>query len=169
MIINGFPKSGQNALRRACELLGVELPINHIPYAQNPGGPCIYIKRDPRNVILSMIHFRQLPVTVANFKAMVAKFNTDTIANEFASYYGWLTDANTTVITYEDLIANDTCMKSLATTLGVTYPTNAFASLEGPTFTFNQVHSDYTTIMTPAVITWWQSVNGPVLVTAWGY
>jgi hypothetical protein len=169
MIINGFYKSGNNALRKACELLGVEMPINHIPYADNPGGPCIFIKRDPRNVIVSMIRFHQLPVTVANFKSVVTKFNTDTVVNEFAAYHGWLTDPNTTVIKYEDLIANDTCMKSLATILGVTYPTNAFANLEGLTFTYNAVHSDYTTFLTPDLTTWWNSIGGNVLVSAWGY
>lgn len=169
MIINGFYKSGNNALRKACELLGVEMPINHIPYADNPGGPCIFIKRDPRNVIVSMIRFRQLQVTVENFQALATNFNTDTVANEFATYHGWLNDTNTTVVRYEDLIANDTCMKLLAKTLNVAYPINAFANLEGLTFSYNAVHSDFTTVMTPDLATWWESVGGNSLVADWGY
>jgi len=192
VFINGFPKSGNHALRKACELLGVPAYVNHVPFKD--GSPAdsthrIFIKRDPRNVIISKMRMDDEQVTPGTF---ITKFRawqradirviqlengqTETVTipqistiEAMSEYEQWLNDADTFQVKYEDLIRNDIEMRRIAVYLGVPYLDDAFESLPGLTKTWNDVHSDYNTIWTPEVETVWNAEGGPELLTRWGY
>jgi hypothetical protein len=170
--ISGFPKSGNHLLKKACELLGVTTSeVDHIPYADGlPDGTTqhLFIRRDPRHVVISMLNFQGIAVTDASFLAMVDSFNGDTLVNGLNAYAGWLTDANTFVTSFEALQSSPAEMQRMAAYLGVFYPGN-FSQLEGLTLTYTSSHADYTTIWTPDLESQWNSRGGAELLTAWGY
>jgi len=192
LFINGFPKSGNHALLKACELLGVPAQVNHVPFKD--GSPTnsthrIFIKRDPRNVIISKMRMDNQQVTpgtfISKFRAW-QKGGTQTVKLEdgpvhtfitpqistieaMAEYEQWLNDADTFQITYEDLIRNDVDMRRIAVYLGVPYIESAFEELPGLTMTWNDEHSDYNKIWTPEVEAVWNDEGGVELLKRWGY
>jgi len=152
ILINGFPKSGNHALQKACALLGVPVPLGHTPYAEKKDGKYILIIRDPRDILISMVTFRGKPLTLENLKTEYDRWegNEGTLAEKLAEYEGWLDDPDTVYLKYEELIANDETMRELADFLGVPYPEGTFEKLEGlekdpDGFTFYSFpHSDHT-------------------------
>ena len=170
IIINGFPKTGNHAVQKACELLGFEFKVNHMPYEKLPSGfQCIFMKRDPRNIVISMLRMRGIDVTVENFVALLTLFTTDTLIDEMAKYEGWLTDPNTLLVAYEDIIKDKGAMETIANYLGTQYQDGLFEQLEGLTFTYNAVHSDYTTVWNADFQSAWDAAGGTQLLTRWGY
>lgn len=185
---NGFPKSGNHALVKACELLGVPVRVNHTPYSDGvPEGTThhLFIKRDPRNVIISMLRMEEKTVSPGMF---ITKFRVWKEGTSYKDDYGithyipsvstieamteyepWLNDPNTYVIKYEDLIANDVEMKRIASIIDVPYLEDAFLDLPGLTATWNEEHSDYTKIWTPEVEAVWNAEGGKSLLERWGY
>lgn len=168
---NGFPKHGNHALVKAVQLLGVPCDVQHIPYGPviAQASKYIFIKRDPRNALVSWLRFMGKPVTQGMFITALNDFDGRTLVAAMAEYEGWLTDANTFVVKFEDLIASDAAMQGIATYLGVPYLSDAFPALPGGTMTWTGALSDYTPIWTPDVQTAWDAAGGPALLTRWGY
>lgn len=192
VFINGFPKTGNHALRKVCELLGVPAFVNHVPFKD--GSPAdsthrLFIKRDPRNVIIPKMRMDGEQVTSGTF---ISKFrawqrgSTEIIPLEdgtsetiitpaistieaMSEYEQWLNDADTFQVVYEDLIKNDIEMRRIATYLGTPYIEGAFEDLPGLTATWNDEHSDYNKIWTPEVDKVWNAEGGAELLTRWGY
>jgi hypothetical protein len=167
---NGFPKSGNHALMKACELLGVPAVVNHIPYAEGlPEGTThhVLIARDPRNIIVSWLRFHRDVVAPGKFLARFRQFESRSLAEELAQYEKWLWTAY--VIRYEALIADDTAMRELARYLGVPYLEGAWEELDGLTVTWNAIKSDYRDVWTPEVIAAWYAEGGGKLLLRWGY
>ena len=166
---NGFPKAGNHALVKACQLLGQPCSVEHIAYAGKPAGACVFIKRDPRNIVLSWLRFQNQPVTPGMFITHFRTFQTASLVEEMAAYEGWLTDPDTLVVRYEDLIASDAPMRRIAAYLGVPYIDGAFEHLPGLTRTWHADHSDYAAFWTPGVEKVWRKEGGPELLARWGY
>lgn len=166
---SGFPKSGNHALVKAVQLLGVDCQIDHLPFGSPVAEKHIFIKRDPRNVVCSWLRFNGLPVTPDGFIAAFRRFQSGPLVDEMAAYEGWLSDRKTLVVSYEDLIADGGEMARIAWFLGVTCPDEAFADLPGLTRTFFAQHSDYTSIWTPEVAAVWADEGGDALLKRWGY
>lgn len=168
VIANGFPKSGNHALVKAIQLLGQPCGVNHIPFGEVEGKH-IFIKRDPRNVICSWLRFNGQPVTPGTFITAFRRFQFASLVEEMAEYEGWLTDENTLVVSYEDLIADDFCLREVAGFMGVPYLDGAFDHLPGMTRTWYPEHSDYRTLWTPEVDAVWVAEGGQELLARWGY
>lgn len=166
---NGFPKSGNHALVKAVQLLGQPCEVNHIPFGESVEGKHLFIKRDPRNVICSWLRFNGQPVTAGMFITAFRLFQTASLVEGMAGYEGWLTDDETLVIKYEDLIANDDELRAIAAFIGVPYLEGAFENLPGLTRTWFADHSDYRAIWTPEVEAVWNAEGGPELLAQWGY
>lgn len=171
MIANGFPKSGNHALVKACELLGVPAEVNHFPYPHPipDGEQHVLIKRDPRNVVISWMRMQGKPVTPGMFITYCRRFETKSLADSLAEYEPWLHDPRTFVVRYEDLVASDVEMRRLAAHLGVPYIDGAFEELPGLTKSWNPVRSDFRIIWTPDAATFWNDYGGPSLLARWGY
>lgn len=165
---SGFPKSGNHALTKAVELLGIPCEVQHIEYA-GPIGQHMFIKRDPRNVVCSWLRFNGKPVTPGMFLSAFRKFQDKSLIDEMTPYEGWLTDPGTLTVSYEALIASDAEMRRIATYLETPYIDGAFEELPGLTATWFDVHSDYRTIWTPEVDSAWNAEGGGELLTRWGY
>lgn len=166
---NGFPKCGNHALVKALQLLGQPCQVNHIQFGGEVIGKHIFIKRDPRNVVCSWLRFKGQPVTPGMFITAFRLFNDKSLVEEMADYEGWLHDASTHVVRYEDLVADDACLRGIAAFLEITYLTGSFENLPGMTRTWYADHSDYRAIWTPEVETVWGAEGGPELLAAWGY
>jgi hypothetical protein len=179
---NGFPKSGNHALMKAVELLGIPGSVNHCSVADGlPEGTThhIFIKRDPRNVIVSWLRFHRDLVTPGKFLARFRRFANATLVEEMGEYEGWLRPGSideqwersyrTYVVRYEDLISSDATMRQLAAVLRVPYIEGSWEQLENHTATWNAVKSDYRDVWTPDVVKAWYAEGGGELLTRWGY
>lgn len=175
IVINGFPKSGNHALKKALELLGQPAQINHIPFAEGlPEGATkhIFIKRDPRNVIISALRWTKRPVTPGMFLTQFRSFELGgpgSLIEQMATYEAWLSDPQTLVIRFEYLIASDSVMRDIAAFLGVPYIDGAFEELPGWTLTWNDTPSNYLEVWTPEVQEAWAAEGGDDLLARWGY
>lgn len=86
-------------------------------------------------------------------------------------YLGWLTDPNTLVVRYEDLISKPDTFKDIAEHLEVPFLEDAFLGLPCHTATWNPDHSDYSKVAgwTDVVEDVWQSIGGIELERQFGY
>ncbi len=166
-MINGLPKCGNHALQKACSLLGVDLPINHLPY--QAGQRCLFITRHPRNMAISMIQeTRRCPVTpVGLLYGLDLCYPGDSLQRLSDDFAGWMTDA--TIIQYEELTASDAGMRKVAGWLGVPYIEGAFEQLPGGTFTWSGNPSDWRKIWTDRAQTKWEAMGGPEMEVRYGY
>lgn len=173
---HGFPKSGNHALVKACQLLGVPCDVEHREFAQ--GLPVltthdVLIKRDPRNVVISKLREEGQPVTVGMFLQKAKRFTKEPLSVELARYEPWLEHAGF-VVRFEDLASPDvmvreSVMKSIASYLGVKYREGAAAELPGLTRTYNVVKSDYRTIWSDDLEYEWNVLGGAFMLNHWGY
>lgn len=172
LFTNGFPKSGNHGLVKACELLGLPCDVNHVSYADGaPRGTThhIHIRRDPRNVVISMLRFNAQPVTPGMFISRMRRYQDRSLIEEMAEFEPWLMDPHTLTIAYEDLISSDKTMRQIAAYVGVPYIEGAWERLPGRTFTWNDVHSDYRKIWNRNVADVWTDEGGDKLLASWGY
>lgn len=166
---SGFPKSGNHALVKAVQLLGQPCRVEHLPFGEPVGDKHIFIRRDPRNIVCSWLRFQGHPVTPGMFLTAFRRFQERSLVEEMAGYEGWLTDASTLFVRYENLIASDAEMRLIASYLGVPYLAGAFEALPGLTRTWFAEHSDYRGIWTPEVEAAWHAEGGAELLARWGY
>lgn len=166
---NGFPKSGNHALVKAVQLLGAPCEVNHIPFGSEVKDKHVFIKRDPRNVLCSWLRFNGQPVTPGMLITSFRRFQDRSLVEEMAEFEGWLTDSNTLVVAYEDLISSSAEMQRIADYLDTPYINGAFEALPGLTRTWFAEHSDYRAIWTPEVEAAWVAEGGPELLARWGY
>jgi hypothetical protein len=171
VITSGFPKHGNHALTKAVQLLGVNCSVNHIEYVDGlpEGEKHVFVTRDPRNAVISWLRFTGRPLTQGMFITALGDLDGKPLIDAMAAYEGWLTNPNTLVVRFEDLIASDARMRSIASYLGVQYLDDAFPALLGGTMTWTGALSDYTTLWTPAIDAAWIAAGGPALLARWGY
>jgi len=167
---NGFPKSGNHALAKACELLGLPVEVQHLTYREKvAGGKYILIVRDPRNIVVSMLRFRYKPQTPGMFITTFRKFQDKPLVEELGEYEGWLGDSETLAVKFEDLIVGQNQMEKIAAYAGVPYLDGAFEELPGLTRTWTGEYSDYRKLWTPEVDKVWREEGGQELAARWGY
>jgi len=173
---SGFPKSGTHALAKAIELLGQPtIAGEHRTYAE--GVPAdvthhVFIKRDPRNIVLSWLRSNREPVTPGMVMSRIQRFDQHSLVEEMRPYEGWLVVGQTLrthVVRYEDLIADDKALRGIAEFLGVPYIEDAWEQLEGHTITYFPEHSDYRKVWNEAVAKRWTTSGGDALLRRWGY
>lgn len=170
---HGFPKSGTHALVKACELLDVPWPCGaeHRTFAEGLDDGVthdVFIVRDPRDVVVSMMRMDGQPVTPGLFIARFRRFIAAPLVDEMAAYQPWLQHSGH-IVRYEALVASERPMRALASYLGVAYPQGAWEHLPRLTRTWNDTRSDYRTVWTPEAKSVWKREGGRALVEAWGY
>jgi hypothetical protein len=170
LILNGIAKAGNHALQKACALHGVDLQIHHIYYADKVAGEkYLFITRHPRNIICARLQdAMQQRVTPIGLQYGLADLG-DTIRKMHVDFLGWLTDPDTTVIRYEELVGSDRVMRQIASALGVAYVEGSWEQLPGGTDTWSGHPSDWTKIWTDKAQAIWESVGGPEMEAAYGY
>lgn len=167
---SGFPKAGNHALVKAVQLLGQPCHVEHLTFGSAVKDKHIFIKRDPRNIIVSWLRFNGQPVTPGMFLTAFRRFQSASLVEEMGEYEGWLADTDTLVVRYEDLVASDAEMRRVAEYMGVPYLDGSFEALPGLTRTWTGPNrSDYKEIWTPEVESSWCAEGGPDLMTRWGY
>ena len=169
MILNGIPKSGNHALKKACALLGVDLRVNHIPCAEKVSGQYLMIIRHPKNMACSMLQENSGQVTPVGLRYGLPYCYPDGLKKISDDYLDWLTDADTTVVRYEDLTQSDQAMRDLAVLLGVPYVEGAWEKLPGETATWSRHPSDWSRIWSDQTQAWWEANHGPEMEVVYGY
>ena len=167
---NGFPKCGNHALVRALELLGVPDPrVHHLPYPGEFEGEHVFIKRDPRDVIVSWLRHQNKPVTPGTFLSSFRYFGSGSLVDDMRLFEGWLEDGRVYVLRFEDLLADSRALRNLAAYLELPYYEGAFEHIPGPTITYNEKRSDYRDVWSSEVQKIWASEGGSQLLDRWGY
>lgn len=129
----------------------------------------VFIKRDPRNVLLSKVRSDGQPITQGTVIVKMGNFIAgDSFADVLRRYVPWLQHAPH-VVSYEELIADEHVLKGIAKYLGVHYLHDAFENLPGHTRTWNPEHSDYRYVWTPEIDAAWNEIGGPSILAEWGY
>lgn len=165
---NGFPKAGNHALVKALQLLGVPCEVHHRPFSEGPPeGTHVFVKRDPRNVIVSWLRWQHHPVTPGMFLTAFRRFQDRSLVEEMADYEPWLADG-AYVVCFEDLVGAEATLRELAEHVGAPYFEGAFEQLPGLTQTWSGQLSDYRTLW-PKVRAAWRAEGGNGLLQRWGY
>jgi len=166
VICNGIPKSGTHALLKAVQLLGVtDTDHEHLAYSSPLHDKHILIIRNPRDVLISWCRWTYKQVTQGFIIGAMAEF-----VQHYNDYKPWLTDADTLVIKFEDLISdNGVTIQQIATYLDVPYLTDAYANLPGLTRTWTGNYSDWTEHWTQDIEDAWQAVGGANVEQDYGY
>lgn len=170
-IASGHPKSGCHMLVKAMHLLGWPCYVRHLEYDASLTGRHVFIKRDPRNVVVSWVrHFKQ-PVTDGTLVASMRNVaNTWRPLNDsLAAYEGWLTHPGTLVVRFEDLSTNPETLNLIADYMGSEVPEDAWGNLPGGTATWTGALSDWRAVWTDRVDKHWHDIGGPALLKTWGY
>lgn len=173
VITNGVPKSGNHALAKAVQLLGHACEVDHQPWGEHwamTTVPRIFLRRDPRNIVLSWATHQRLPHNAATVKRLLRSFvNGPSLVQEMAAYEGWLSDAGTLQVRYEDLVASDAEMRRIAAYLGEPYPEGSWEHLPGLTWSWTPNHADWRAVWTPRIERDWSDAGGDELLKRWGY
>lgn len=172
ILVNGFPKSGTHALQKACNLLGYDTLLDHIPCGTSlPEGMTkhLLIYRDPRNAVISWIRMRRMQVT----EGMIMSTCMSRIP-DMRKFSGWLKDESVQKFRFEDLITKREEMERLAFVLDRPYIAGAFEDLPGHTRTWSgegttSAHSDFTKYWTAGVSYIWSQYGGDILTDELGY
>jgi len=170
VFVNGFPQSGNHALVKAVQLLGLPARVEHVPFKD--GAPAdathiVFTKRDPRNVIVSALRKEGQLVTPGTFLAKFRRFRVTSLRKELQAYDGWLNTAGQ-VVAYERLLEERT-IRSLANYLGVPLHFGVVEQIPGLTRTYNAVRSDYRPIWTREVQHAFVHEGGAEMLLRWGY
>ncbi len=172
MILNGMPKAGNHALQKACKLLGVELPINHFPYAEKVAGErYIYIKRDPRDMLVTSVRFNvDKEVTPERIIWQIHNYMAyGPFVGELVKYLDWITDKDTAVIAYETLVDSPVGMSRLAEFIGTEIKGDEFEQLPGGTVTWEPERANWRDHWTPEVNAAWRDSGCSTLIWRMGY
>ena len=185
ILCNGIPKSGTHAFLKAVELLGCAGMLVHheyqvgglLPEDMRATTHHLFIKRDPRNVLISWLRFFSKPVTSGMFITAFRNWSgtandglaTRTFLDASLEFTPWLSDPSVFVVKFEDLTASDAELRRIAAYLAVPYLEDAFRHLPGMTRTWTGKLSDYTAIWNADIESVWSAEGGPQLLKAWGY
>lgn len=173
VIVNGMPKAGNHAAVRACELLGMPSVLHHIPFGEPlPDGKRIFIKRDPRNMLISQLRADGVGVTQGMIITRIRKYFSafeGSLVTETNKFLGWLKYPDTLVISYEALTVSDAEMRRIATYFGIPYLEDSFLNLLGFTATWTGCPSDWRQHWTSQIEAVWNNEGGPAMLEEWGY
>ena len=170
MILNGLAKSGNHALKKTCALLGVELQVNHIRYADKvQGEKYLFVARHPKNVMCSAIRMTRGCATPMGMINSIPYGVMGSRLNECAEHFApWLHDADTTVIRYENELMTPAGVQKVADWLGVPF-VDVTAQIPGDTVTWTGRPSDWQLCWNDEVQAVWEANGGLLLEAAYGY
>lgn len=171
LTINGIPKAGCHALLKACELLGIPTGnVEHLTYKEKTERKYVFIIRDPRNILISWLRSKSKEVTQGNFISAFRRYDErQSFIEHIKSFLGWLSDPDTLVVRFENLIKDDKEMRRIADYLGVSYLDDAFENLPGLTRTWTGKYSDYQDIWTEELQKVWNEEGGVEIQKLLGY
>jgi hypothetical protein len=178
VICNDFPKCGLHLLAKACELLGV--PVHdkvHTPYSESAFDDDVthlFIKRDPRDALISRIAFEGKVITPGGIISRFRQYEAWGVSfvDDMNQYYEWLSDPATYVIDFDVLLTDPKEIRRLADHLGAPYIQGAFELLPGdkcPTQTWMGKETYWKDHWTDDVQRVWSDEGGDQLLKDWGY
>ena len=167
---NGAPKCGNHALVKACQLLGLQCQVQHLPHPAYVVSPGIVIKRHPRDVLVSMARWLGRGTDDAALLATLADFHEgQALVPTLSAYTAWLSEPAVHVVAFEDLVASPAALRAIAAHCGVPCRPGAWVRLPGLTLTWTGALSRHADLWTPALDAAWALAGGRQLQEDWGY
>lgn len=151
-------------------MLGHHADIGHypmtdpLPHEFETLEKLLFIKRDPRNMIVSGMRDKGMPVCQGAF---LSYFRSPEF-QEIHHFTPWL-KIDCFQTSYEALMADDRELRRLAEYLGIPFLDDAWNNIPGHTRTWRVPHSDYTQVWTPTVREQWIAEGGNEILRDWGY
>lgn len=154
------------------QMLGHPCDVTHEPYREDHwilNHPNIFITRDPRNILISMLRMRRQFICEGSIIALMKRFDTKPFVEALAEYAPWLDHAGL-VIQYEYLRGDPQSVDTICTYLQQPSPSSdVWTNLPGTTFSWNDIPSDFTLWWTSRVQEMWEHYHGPAVLKQWGY
>ena len=183
IICNGIEKSGLHALSKSVQLLGIpsnsfapdapnSVAFDHIPYGTlDPKyTKHIYIRRHPRNMLISWVRFIALPVTTGTLIGAMQGFVEGSFHDYCSKFIPWLNEPGVLQVRFEDLFTDGgVTMQKIADYLGVPLDPDAYPNIPGFTQTWTGKLSDWTTVWNAELETALTQYRCNEIQTAFGY
>ena len=170
IITSGHPKAGCHALVKACQLLGQNCSVEHIQFAQRrPMQRHVYIKRNPRDILVSWVRFIGQPVTQGTLLCAIDRFEAGPFADSLKAHEGWLDHPETHVVAFEHLVRDDLALREIAKYLEVPFLEDAFRALPGGTWSWTGRLSNWRDHWSDVVQGAWLKAGLDVTERKWGY
>jgi hypothetical protein len=169
--LNGMQKTGTHALVKGVQLLGFpEGWILHThqsyPYKYDKH---ICIFRHPRNCLISMCRWNRQPITTGMLIKFLREYDHYKSMTEIAKgFTPWL-NSSALIIRYEDLVASDLTLRTIAQYLDVPYLEDAFSNLPGLTLTWTGKPSRWEDYWNEELDRVWINEGMQEVQTAWNY
>lgn len=166
LLVVGIPKSGNNLAERACRILGL-YPSGHrhtSNYHLAETNKVVYVYRNPRNVLVSALRYRnhqrrgeEDTITQAKLIDVFYDFFNNNLSSVYQSYSPWM-GSSACIVKFEDLLKSKDEMNKIAKYMNV-QPCNddRFRLLYGESPTWSGKLSD------------WKSVWGDEIDKVWKY
>lgn len=168
IVVNGSPKTGTNLLLKTVVMFGAEAKLaihDHIPYSRKSlDAKYLHITRSPRNVVASWVRFNKLELNEKNYID-----NIPYIVQEMSEYIGWMTDADTLHIKFEELLTDSTQIDRIGAYIGLPPITDHWLNIWGGTPTFTNSLSVWRDFWTPGMAVEWVKNGGIELENVLGY
>ena len=176
VLIAAIPKSGNNMMQKACHLLGVEAEYAHTTnYHLADTRRCIYIYRNPRNVLVSALRYRNhqrrgygTEITTEKLIDVFYDFFNNSLPSTYQAYSKWM-GTNAHIVRFEDFISNPGEFDKLADYLQVPRRPEAYKELSGGTATWTGSLSDWTQHWSPELDAHWIANGMPEIEHSLGY
>lgn len=169
ILCNGLPKSGTHALEKAVQLLGQVTELEHVPYADRRDGRQLLIKRHPRNVVISWLRFMSGPITEGKIIHAIQTYDGGLVGDRFAAYEGYLSDPDAHVVTFENLISDESELRGISEFLACPYIDDAFVNILGLTITWTGKLSNWSDHWTDLIDAAWAEAGGYEAEQRWNY
>ena len=175
LAVTGIPKSGTNALWKACKLLNQKaMHIHTTDTGLLDKMKVVYVYRNPRNVLVSAVRYQneQLrgmdqEVTQEKLRDSFFNFFNARLDTMYDGYAPWL-DSSAYKVSLEAFLKNDQEMRRLAKYLGVGY-NNTWEQLPGDTYTYMEEKSDWRQHWGPEIDSLWEEFGMKGLEEILGY
>lgn len=176
----GIPKSGTNATEKVVRLLG-RTPSHHMHtppreeiYTKHK---VIYIRRNPRNVLISWLRYHERELTEKNMIDTIQDFgypdedrqHGNSMFDMYTAYDEWRSIPSVCVVRYEDLVQDQDTIDRIADYLNVPRSDGILPSLPKGTYTWNDKKSNWKEYWTDRVEGAWLMSGMPVIESTMGY
>lgn len=146
LIVVGIPKSGNNLAEKACKLLNLD-PVGYrhtANYHLADSNKIIYVYRNPRNVLISALRYRNHQrrgdediITQDKLIDVFYDFFNSSLSSVYRAYAPWM-ESKACIVKFEDLLKSKDEMNKIATFMNVNLCTDKqFKQLYGESPTWS--------------------------------
>lgn len=178
LLVIGIPKSGNNVTERACKLLGLS-PAGHTHtanYHLADTNKVVYVYRNPRNVLISALKYRnhqrrgaEDTITQDKLIDVFYDFFNNSLPSVYTGYMPWMS-SKACIVRFEDLLSSKNEMDRIADYMGVQRTSDdAFKRLYGESPTWSGKLSEWKDHWGDSIDNIWNMEGMPEIEKSLGY